>query len=411
MKDTVFSSADILIPLFSNDKDKMEKWSVIACDQFTSEEEYWRKCRDIIGESPSTLDYILPEVYIGSDRENEMLSYIKQHCDKFNEGEMRLIKGMIYVKRRLPNGKIRRGIIGKLDLERYDYNKGSTSPIRATEETIISRIPSRGKIRAFSKIELPHILILVSDKTLFDTAESGAHDKLYDFELMQGGGHIEGYSIEEKGDSLARFSDAIEKYEKSHDGDVMYAVGDGNHSLAAAKAHWEKLKENGADENHPARYALCELTPLDDDSLEFEPIYRLLKNCDTKKFMKELHAITAHDNNLSQKITVVTKDGKEELAFISAAHPLTQGTLQKFIDEYIERNPETECDYIHGTEALEKLAGGENCVGFIFDGIDKSELFDYIKKYGTLPRKTFSMGEAESKRYYLEARNIKETLI
>ncbi len=404
MKNTVFSSADILIPLFSNDRDKMNKWSVIACDQFTSEEEYWNKCRDIICKSPSTLDYILPEVYIGSDKESEMLASIKQNSDGFDESEMKTINGMIYVKRSLPNGKTRRGIVGMLDLEKYDYNKGATSPIRATEETIISRIPSRGKIRAFSPIELPHILILVSDRELFDAAEKSADEKLYDFELMQGGGHIEGYGI--VGNNLEMFSNLVEKYERKHDGGVMYAVGDGNHSLAAAKAHWEKLKKNGAADNHPARYALCELTPLDDDSLVFEPIYRLLKNCDVEKLMTELYRIASNDCNSTQKITVVTKSDKKELAFVNKTHPLTQGTLQKFIDEYIEKNPETSCDYIHGEESLEKLARKENTVGFIFDGIDKSELFEYIKTYGTLPRKTFSMGEAESKRYYLEARKI-----
>ena len=187
----------------------------------------------------------------------------------------------------------------------------------------------------------------------------------------------------------------------------MYAVGDGNHSLAAAKSHWEKLKANGAPETHPARYALCELTPLDDDSLVFEPIYRLVKNCDREKLMSELHKITSSDLSKTQKITVVAGDIREELSFNTAVHPLTQGTLQSFIDEFVSENPGTVCDYIHGEDSLTKLAQEENSVGFLFDGIDKSELFDYVSKNGTLPRKTFSMGEAESKRYYLESRKIK----
>ena len=236
-------------------------------------------------------------------------------------------------------------------------------------------------------------------------AKEVSEEKLYDFELMEGGGHIKGYSV--VGDALGKLTESVAEYENAHENGVMYAVGDGNHSLAAAKSHWEKLKANGAPETHPARYALCELTPLDDDSLVFEPIYRLVKNCDREKLMNKLHKITSSDLSKTQKITVVAGDTREELSFNTAVHPLTQGTLQSFIDEFVSENPGTVCDYIHGEDSLTKLAQEENSVGFMFDGIEKSELFDYVEKNGTLPRKTFSMGEAESKRYYLESRKIK----
>lgn len=405
MRNTIFSPAEIMFPPFAGDSDKMNKWAVIACDQFTSEEDYWKRCRELIGNALSTLDYILPEVYLGGDKEEGMISAVRAHSDEFDENKMMLVQGMMYVERTLPNGSTRRGIVGKLDLEKYDYSRDSSSPIRATEETIVERIPSRGKIRAFSKIEVPHILILVSDKKLFDKAWEVSGEKLYDFELMSGGGHIKGYSV--VGDALERLAESIEEYEAAHENGVMYAVGDGNHSLAAAKSHWEKLKANGVPATHPARYALCELTPLDDDSLEFEPIYRLVKNCDREKLMSELHKITSSDLSKTQKITVVAGDIREELSFNTAVHPLTQGTLQSFIDEFVSENPGTVCDYIHGEDSLTKLAQEENSVGFLFDGIYKSELFDYVSKNGTLPRKTFSMGEAESKRYYLESRKIK----
>lgn len=406
MKNNIFTPADIMLPYFVHDVDKMNKWAVIACDQFTSEEDYWDRCKSIVGDSPSALNFILPEVYLGSVKEESQIENIRRHVESFESSMMLHIDGMIYLERTLPNGMLRRGIIGKIDLEKYSYDIGSHSPIRATEATIVERIPSRGKIRAFSKIELPHILILVDDNSgLFDTAAKNktSDNSVYDFDLMLGGGHAAGYKITD--DALDELTAKISEYESSHENGVVYAMGDGNHSLAAAKAHWEKLKSNGADMNHPARYALCELTPLSDESLVFEPIYRLLKNCDVEKFMSEFTS-AATESGEGQRVTVVTGNSEKTYGFNEITHPLTVGTLQNFIDGYIKANPDTVCDYIHGENSLRKLASEDNTIGFLFDGMDKSTLFDYVEKNGTLPRKTFSMGEAESKRYYLESRLI-----
>lgn len=406
-KNNIFTSADIMLPSFAGDNDKMRKWAVIACDQFTSEEEYWEKCRNIIKDADSAYNYILPEAYLDTYREEEQLKNIHTHVDEFNADNMNHIDGMIYLERTLPNGLLRRGIIGKIDLEEYDYLPKSQSPIRATEETIIERIPSRGKIRAFSKLELPHILILADDNVgFFDEAAKNAEasDIVYDFDLMLGGGHVKGYKI--TGSALDKLTQKISEYEKKQQGRVVYAMGDGNHSLAAAKAHWEKIKAETGDLTHPARYALCELTPLSDDSLVFEPIYRLLKNVDVSDFISALSESAIAPTDPDKTITAIFGAEEKQFSFKNPTHPLTVGTLQNFIDDYIKSHPAVKCDYIHGEASVRKLAKEKNSIGFVFEGMDKSTLFSYVDKNGTLPRKTFSMGEAESKRYYLESRVI-----
>ncbi len=399
----IFSAADIMLPKFAHDSEKMSKWAIIACDQFTSEPEYWNTCREIIGGSDSTLGFILPEAYLGTPEEEAHNKTIASNSAKFSPDDMIHINGMIYLERTLPNGMIRRGIIGKLDLEAYDYSADSSSPVRATEATIIERIPPRAKIRAFAKLEFPHILVLVDDGSLFDTAKNLVEDIAYDFELMQGGGHVKAYSI--TGNGLDTLAEKLSEYEKDREGGVVYAMGDGNHSLAAAKANWERVKAETGDMEHPARYALCEITALTDDSLVFEPIYRLIKNCDPTDFIAEIQKITTESDGC-QSVTLITAEEKLTLSFNNPDHALTVGTLQNFIDAYIKSHPEVVCDYIHGENSLEKLASEKGSVGFLFDGMEKSELFSYVEKNGTLPRKTFSMGEAESKRYYLEARVI-----
>lgn len=394
----IFSSADILIPAFASDSDAMSKWAVIACDQFTSEPEYWEKCRSLIGSAPSTLDYFMPEAYLGTEAESEQSAVVSEFMNSFDENGMRLINGYIFVKRVLPNGRIRRGIVGKIDLEAYDYAKDSKSPVRATEATVLERIPPRVKIRENASVELPHILILVSDSTVFDYAASIASDTVYDMDLMMGGGHISGYEISGKNASL--LDERIKQYE-GESSDVVYAMGDGNHSLASAKAHWENVKRETGLIDHPARYALCEITPIDDESLVFEPIYRVLKKVDAEDVLRKLEAASCANG---QAVTAVTDNGKR-VFMLEPTHALTVGTLQNFIDEYLKENP-GKCDYIHGEESLEKLSSGGS-IGFLFDGMEKDELFPYVSEHGTLPRKTFSMGEAESKRYYIEMRKIK----
>lgn len=405
--ETIFTPANILIPKFAEDAEKMNKWAVIACDQFTSEPEYWKKCVENISGSPSAYDYIMPEAYLETELEKAHNTEIINSMNSFDPSSMTEIDGLIYVERTLPNGSVRHGIIGKIDLEAYDYNAGSVSPVRATEATVIERIPPRRKIRAAAKVELPHILILINDTVgVISEAkkQSDGMKPIYDFDLMLGGGHITAYALEN--DELKSVYEKISGYE-STSGSLVYAMGDGNHSLAAAKAHWENVKRETGNLSHPARYALCEITALSDESLVFEPIYRIVKNCNTADFLCELDKITVKDER-KQKITVLCNGEEHDLWFDDPSHALTVGTLQIFIDEYIKSHPEVSCDYIHGIDSLRKLSEEENTVGFLFDGMDKAELFPYVEAHGSLPRKTFSMGEAESKRYYIELRQIAE---
>lgn len=404
-KNSIFSSASILLPPFFADPEKMGRWAVIACDQFTSEPEYWKKCEELTSGQPSALSAIMPEAYLGTPAEAKQLERIESFTKSIDESTMLGFDGYIYLEKTLPNGGLRRGIVGKLDLDSYDYSPDSSSPVRATEATVVERIPPRAKIRAFSKIELPHILILTDDGgELYDKCAVIAKKKepMYDFDLMLGGGHVRGYAIE--GEDKKAVDSFVSHYENKKKG-VVYAMGDGNHSLAAAKAHWENLKKNGASEDHPARYALCELTPLGDDSLVFEPIYRLVKNCDAVDFMNALSAETSDAAN-AQIVTVIY-GGKEKTVKLRPTHALTVGTLQNVIDAYVRSHSGVVCDYIHGENSVRKLAAEKSSVGFIFDGMDKNSLFPYVSEHGALPRKTFSMGEAESKRYYIEARLIK----
>ncbi|MBR4205974.1 MAG: DUF1015 domain-containing protein [Clostridia bacterium] len=401
----VFSPAEILLPAFHADAGKMSRWAVIACDQFTSSPSYWEACRAFIGDAPSTLSYIMPEAYLGTPEEGEHGERIARSMAAFSENGMKKIDGFVYLERTLPDGTVRRGLIGKIDLEAYDYAPGSVSPVRATEATVLERIPPRRKVRAEASVELPHILILVDeDVGLFDTAKALSHDAgpVYDFPLMQGGGRAVGYALE--GKSADEMREKIAEYEASRRG-VVYAMGDGNHSLAAAKAHWENVKRETGNLAHPARYALCEVTALGDDSLRFEPIYRVVKNADEKELLAALDKV-AKPGEGGQTVTVLTKDGETAVSFTRPTHALTVGTLQDFLDPWLAAHPGASCDYIHGEDDLRALVREENAVGFLFSGMDKSELFPYVEAHGTLPRKTFSMGEAQSKRYYLEARRI-----
>ena len=404
-ENTIFSAAEICLPSFAANDERMAKWAVIACDQFTSEISYWEKCRNFIGEHPSAYRYILPEAYLGKEQEKAHREIISESMKAFSLKEMMTVNGLIYLERTLPNGSVRHGIIGKIDLEKYDYSAGSKSAVRATEATVVERIPPRCAIRSSAEIELPHILVLIDDKYgVFDKAKelSKSAEALYDFDLMLGGGHVSGYGF--TGRLLDEMMEAITEYERKSEG-VVYAMGDGNHSLAAAKALWEQRKSGGAAEDDPARYALCEITALGDESLEFEPIYRVLTGIDVKEFEEAFASVSA-DGDGEQTVIMVTAEGEKTVHFTEQSHALTVGTLQNFIDQYISEHTEAECDYIHGEDVLRKLACEKNSVGFLMDGMDKNDLFGYVDKHGTLPRKTFSMGEAESKRYYIEARKI-----
>lgn len=404
-KETIFTKADILFPDKTKSGVDLGKWAVIACDQFTSDVSYWIETENITSGHPSTYDYILPEAYLNTPKEAEKRGSFKLAMSKaLDSGIFTCHDGYIYVKRTLSDGKVRHGILGKLDLEEYDFSKTSRSNIRATEETVPDRIPPRSELRSMASIELPHAMVFADDVTeLFAKACKIAEDcpVLYDFDLMQGGGHICGYKIE--GDAANTLSEYISGNEKACI--LPYAVGDGNHSLAAAKHLYEKIKSEFGDDakDHPARYALCEIVSIYDEAIEFEPIHRILKNVDPSDVIASLREISDVGKG-EQEVRVITSEGENVYSFFKTTHDMTVGTLQDFIDNYVKVHPNAVCDYIHGETELRSLIDGGS-VAFMFDGFDKSMLFSYIKN-GPMPRKTFSMGDAKSKRYYLEARKI-----
>ncbi len=418
---SIFNSADILLPKNMD----FSKWSVVACDQYSSEPLYWEKAAELVGDSPSTLNIIYPEAYLNEKDGDKRIECINRTMEKYlNDGILHEYKdSLIYVERTQKNGKIRRGIVGTIDLEAYDYSVGSVSPVRATEGTIISRIPPRQKIRRNAPLELPHILMLADDRRkeiIEPLAElTDSLEKVYDFELMQGGGHIKGWLLDDaaKAEVLAKtkkLEDTDEFRAKYGIGDkavLAIAVGDGNHSLATAKACWEEIKPTLTAEEqktHPARFALAELENLHDDALEFEPIHRVVFDVDPKAVTDALYKyypqISETDNG-GQKI-VITYQGTEKTVYIEDAPlNLAVGTFQKFMDDYLAEN-NGEIDYIHGADVVRSLTKEENTIGFIFDGMEKNDLFTTVIFDGALPRKTFSMGEAYDKRFYLEAKRI-----
>ncbi len=410
--------SDIMLPDFS--KIDGTKWAAVACDQYTSEPEYWAEARRVVGDSPSTLKIILPEVELEKAGERvpeiqeTMNGYIRELlCTHQNE--------MIYLERMQSNGRVRRGLVGMIDLELYDYNKGSTSLVRATEGTVLERIPPRLAVRRGASLESPHVMLLIDDpkKTVIEPIAAVA-DKLtpaYDFDLMQKSGHVKGWFVNSVG--LGRITAALERLaspeqtaERYGEGvaPLLFAVGDGNHSLATAKAAYEEIKaaHGEAAKNHPARYALVEVVNLHDEALHFEPIYRVMFNVDVNDVLSALeqYSFSLHGTVAPQQTRFVAAGRRGTMHFTTPCEQLVVGTLQTFIDRYLADHPEAEVDYIHGTKSVEKLASAENAIGFLFAGMEKSELFPAVMRDGALPRKTFSMGAAADKRFYLECRKI-----
>ncbi len=415
-----FLAADILLPDF--DKVDGTKWATIACDQFTSEPEYWEAAAEIAEGSPSTLNLMIPEVYLSETEErlskvhNAMDDYLKEVLVSHSDS-------MIYVEREQSDGRTRRGIVGVVDLECYDYTKGASALIRATEGTVLSRIPPRVKVRRDARIELPHIMMLIDDpeKTVIEplAEKTDGFASAYDFDLMLGGGHIKGFFID--GESQYEVISALfgivspeEMKKKYGDGNLaplLFAVGDGNHSLATAKAAFEEIKEREGEAamQSPARYALAEVVNLHDEALDFEPIYRVVFNADTDDLISSFkkYAAALNGNARVQKTVCIYNGREEEILVDHPVQQLTVGTLQAFLDEYAASHHEIEIDYIHDEDSLRALAAKENAIGFLFDGMEKDELFRTVIFDGALPRKTFSMGHARDKRYYLDCRKIK----
>ena len=391
------SPADILLA-----KTDLTKWSVIACDQFTSAPEYWAETEKTVGDNPSALKIVLPEVYL-SDDNSQRINEITRNMKEYLESDVfeTLQNTMILTLRTLKNGAVRKGIVGLIDLEDYSYEKGSDALIRATEATVVERIPPRVEIRKDAILEMPHVMLLINDpkKTVVEplTLNVEDYEKLYDFTLMQNAGSVKGYKIPDE--TVAEINRALETLKNENDG-LLFAVGDGNHSLATAKECYKN--HNGS------RYALVEVVNIHDSSLEFEPIYRTVFGADPNALINafveamggEYEGADAHN------YTCVFGDTETKLSLKAKSH-LAVADLQIFLDEYIKANPQVKVDYIHGVENTKKVAIRENGVGFIFDGMEKSDLFPAVSADGSLPRKTFSMGCADDKRFYLEARKIK----
>ena len=414
-----FKRGNILLPKNTD----MTKWSVVACDQYTSEPEYWNSVREIVGSNPSTLNLTLPEIYLEESDVEERIKKINQNMEElvnmdfFNEYS----DSMIYLERTQEDGKVREGLMGIVDLEDYSYEKGSQTLIRATEKTVIERIPPRVKVRENALLELPHIMILIDDekKNIIESLKNKVteSDIVYDFDLMKSGGHIKGYllnnetmdEVDERLKCLADKDYFENKYGVKDKGILLFAMGDGNHSLATAKACYENLKKEIGEKalSSKSRYALVELVNLHSDALEFEAINRVIFNTDKDKLLnslKEYYTINKEGNG--QEFRVVTDSIDEAWYIENPKSNIAVGSIQMFLDDYLKDNVE-KIDYIHGEDVTKSLASKDNNVGFIFDAMAKEDLFKTVILDGALPRKTFSMGHANDKRYYLEARKIK----
>ena len=398
MKNNCFSSADILLA-----KGDKQKWSVIACDQYTSEPEYWQKTKEIVGSEPSALNIILPEVYL-EQADDKCIDEINDTMKKYlANGVFEEHKDtMVYIERVQSDGKIRRGLLGKIDLTCYDYNKGTTASVRATEETVLERIPPRVRIRRDAVLEMPHIMLLIDDPdgTVIEPLAKNEENlaSLYNFELMQNGGKIEGRKLSET--EKATVDTALEALYERCNG-LLFCVGDGNHSLATAKACYE------LNPNEKSRYALVEVVNIHEEALQFEPIYRAVFGVNPEELIEKVIEDCGgiYEGDDAQKFTCIYGDNRREISLKGSAK-LCVGTLQASLDRLL-KGTDAVIDYIHGEESLEKICKAPNTVGFLFKGMEKSELFPAVLNDGSLPRKTFSMGHADDKRFYLEARVIK----
>lgn len=426
----------ILMPKEGTD---LKKWSVVACDQYTSEPEYWKDVEEIVGDEPSTLKLTLPEVYLGKEDEQTRVDAIHSNMKTYvNEGLLKeLDKGFILVQRDTGRDYKRNGIVVAVDLETYEYKKGEASLIRPTEMTVEERIPPRLKVRQTATIELPHIMLIVDDPdcSIIEPliARKDEFKKVYDTDLMKNGGHIAGWHIPEgketddimaKIEALANPSVFKERYKLDKDYPLLnMAVGDGNHSMATAKAAWEEIKKDLTDnekKNHPARYCLCEIVNIHDKSLEIEPIHRVLFGADMATFTDEavkfyeskgcvceINDELKDDDSQDVHGFVLLSEGKKcYMTVKDSVWGIPVATIQSFLDEFLKNHKDSKIDYIHGTDVVENLSAKPGNIGLILPEVKKEDLFIGVIKDGVLPRKTFSMGEAYEKRYYMECKSI-----
>jgi uncharacterized protein (DUF1015 family) len=434
----------VLLPQKGTD---MSKWSVVACDQYTSEPEYWAEVEKNVGDNPSTLKMTFPEVYLENENSEDRIAQINSTMEKYiNENILEAQDPcFIYVDRKTSHTPSRKGLIMAVDLEKYDYAVGSQTLIRATEGTVIERLPPRIKIRENAPLELPHVMLLIDDpeKSVIEPLAEKAEtlEKVYDFDLMMKGGHIKGYKVDNKEiignilsslEKLANPDTFAKKYSVGdYKGVLLFAVGDGNHSLASAKGHWEIIKcgcPTQEIENHPARYALVEVVNVHDSGLTFEPIHRVVFNVNHDDLLKSMVSFLGDENCSYRKINSMesifyelqslrsnkhshamgfcTCEGFGVLEVANPSRNLEVGTLQAFLDDYIKNNKDIKIDYIHGEDVVLKLGTQKGNIGFFLPKMSKHDLFKTVILDGALPRKTFSMGEADEKRFYLECRKI-----
>ncbi|MCX6054912.1 MAG: DUF1015 domain-containing protein [Chloroflexi bacterium] len=436
---TTFPSLGIQIPdlFLPNPNIDLQKWAVIACDQFTSQPDYWEQVAEFVGPVPSTLHMILPEIFLGKSEEISRTTSTQQKMREYLHSKVLVQnKGMVYVERAI-NGKNRRGLMLALDLEKYDFSKGSQSLIRATEGTILDRLPPRIKIREKASLELPHILVLIDDP---EDLVIGCIEKnkeslpiSYDFDLMMSSGHLTGRLVQspelekrviEGLEKLAQTETFCRKYGVTPDRSVLlFAVGDGNHSLATAKSIWEKIKP-AVGMDHPARYALVEIENVHDKGLSFEPIHRVLFNTKEdptrairKYFGSDVTIAPAENENAMKRIVnsgsstghcfgLITSNGFQIVSVKNPKSNLAVATLQEFLDSWIESGGVGQIDYVHGDDVVVELGSKPDNAGFYLAGMSKNDLFKTVLLDGSLPRKTFSMGEAQEKRFYMESRKI-----
>lgn len=424
----------ILLPREGTD---LSKWAVIACDQYTSQPEYWAETDRTVGAAPSTLRLTLPEVYLEDEdvagRTEEIHRTMRRYLE---DGTLRALPAGVILTERWSGGSCpRRGIVLAVDLEAYEYTPGSASLIRPTEKTVVERIPPRLKVRQGASMELPHIMILIDDpdrqiiEPLFDQTDK--LEKVYDTDLMQGGGHITGWFIPKgaQTDTIEAGLEALcdrETFNRKYgctDAQALlpYAVGDGNHSMATAKAYWEEIKAGlSAEEqqNHPARYVLVEVVNIHDESLIIEPIHRVLFDVDAEDLLTGLTAFyqaqgcksyvadTAPAGTDAHVFPFCAADKSGVLVVEQPKWAIPIATMQTGLDAYLETHPSTRIDYIHGEDVVRTLGTKPGNLGFMLPDIAKNDLFRGVVFDGVLPRKTFSMGEAHEKRYYMEAKMI-----
>ena len=424
-----FSPAHILLPA---EQIPLEQWGCVACDQFTSDRSYWERAAEAAAGSPSALNLILPEVYLEESDVPARVAKIHETMEDYAHNVLtRAVDGFIYVERTEQSGRVRQGLVGKIDLEAYSYAQGARQAIRPSERTVEERIPPRMAVRRGACLETPHVMMLADDPacTLIEPIGARKNElrKVYEGELMLGGGHIAGWAVEDPA-LLARIDAALQGLGSQESFDAKYpeargakpltlAVGDGNHSLASAKAYWEELKPTLTPEQretHPARWCLAEVCNVHSPAIEIEPIHRVLFNVDCAAVLLSL--ITWSDSNMAgcsfggskqQPFTLAGPHMSNVLSFEDPTAPLTVGTIDEFIEYYLEHHKEARVDYVHDEPAVRALCK-KGAVAFLMPPFAKSDLFKGVVMGGVLPRKTFSMGHAEEKRYYVECRKITE---